>query len=89
MAQAFGVPAFPVDTHPQTCTSMGLSDGSKVEKTEKDLKRIFPKDKWNTLHLQIIFLAGENIVLHAFTTIDTCLICSWSGNKENEKRRTS
>ena len=56
MAQAFGVPAFPVDTHiHRLAHRWGLSDGSKVEKTEKDLKRIFPKDKWNTLHLQIIF----------------------------------
>ena len=68
MAQAFGVPAFPVDTHiHRLAHRWGLSDGSKVEKTEKDLKRIFPKDKWNTLHLQIIFLE-ENIVLHAFMT---------------------
>ena len=63
MAQAFGVPAFPVDTHiHRLAHRWGLSDGSKVEKTEKDLKRIFPKDKWNTLHLQIIFFFWKRIL---------------------------
>lgn len=56
MAQAFGVPAFPVDTHiHRLLYRWGLTNGKSVEQTEKDAKRIFPKEKWNKLHLQIIF----------------------------------
>ncbi|MBR59853.1 MAG: endonuclease III [Euryarchaeota archaeon] len=85
MAQAFGVPAFPVDTHiHRLAHRWGLSDGSKVEKTEKDLKRIFPKDKWNTLHLQIIFF-GREYCPARFHDLDTCLICSWAATKKMKK----
>ena len=60
MSQAFGVPAFPVDTHiHRLAERWGLSDGKNVEKTEKDLKALFPKDKWNKLHLQIIFFGRQ------------------------------
>lgn len=60
MAQAFGVPAFPVDTHiHRLAQRWGLSDGKNVEQTEKDLKKVFPKEKWNKLHLQIIFYGRE------------------------------
>ena len=60
MAQAFGVPAFPVDTHiHRLAARWGLSNGKSVEKTEKDLKAIFPKESWNKLHLQIIFFGRE------------------------------
>ena len=60
MAQAFGVPAFPVDTHiHRLAQRWGLSSGINVEQTEHDLKRLFPKDAWNTLHLQIIFYGRE------------------------------
>ncbi|MBP9681029.1 MAG: endonuclease III [Bacteriovorax sp.] len=60
MAQAFGVPAFPVDTHiHRLAQRWGLSSGKNVEKTEEDLKQVFPKDKWNKLHLQIIFYGRE------------------------------
>ena len=63
ISQAFGVPAFPIDTHiHRLAARWGLSNGSTVEKTEKDLKAIFPKETWNKLHLQIIFL-WKNIVL--------------------------
>ena len=56
MSQAFGYPAFPVDTHiHRLAWRWGLSTGKNVEQTEKDLKRLFPIDKWNKLHLQIIF----------------------------------
>ena len=56
MAQAFGVPAFPVDTHiHRLARRWGLSSGKNVNQTEKDLKKLFPKDSWNKLHLQIIF----------------------------------
>ena len=85
MAQAFGVPAFPVDTHiHRLAHRWGLSDGSKVEKTEKDLKRIFPKEKWNTLHLQIIFF-GREYCPTRFHDLDTCLICSWAATKKMKK----
>ena len=60
MAQAFGVPAFPVDTHiHRLAQRWGLSDGSSVARTEQDLKRLFPKEHWNRLHLQIIFWGRE------------------------------
>lgn len=60
MAQAFGVPAFPVDTHiHRLMYRWGLSNGKNVVKTEKDAKRLFPKDKWNALHLQIIWYGRE------------------------------
>ncbi len=56
MSQAFGVPAFPVDTHiHRLAQRWGLSDGKSVEKTERDLKAAFPEESWNKLHLQIIF----------------------------------
>jgi endonuclease-3 len=60
MAQAFGVPAFPVDTHiHRLLTRWGLTNGKNVEQTEKDAKKLFPKEKWNKLHLQIIFYGRE------------------------------
>ncbi len=60
MSQAFGVPAFPVDTHIHRLSQRwGLSSGKSVIQTEKDLKTIFPKKLWNKLHLQIIFYGRE------------------------------
>lgn len=60
MAQAFAVPAFPVDTHIHRCAHRwGLSSGKNVKETERDLKKLFPKGLWNKLHLQIIFFARE------------------------------
>lgn len=60
MSQAFGVPAFPVDTHiHRLMERWGLSDGKNVEKTERDAKAIFPKATWNDLHLQIIWYGRE------------------------------
>ena len=60
MSQAFGFPAFPVDTHiHRLMYRWGLSNGSNVKQTEKDAKRIFPQEKWNKLHLQIIFYARQ------------------------------
>jgi len=56
MAQAFGVPAFPVDTHiHRLMVRWGLTNGKNVEQTESDAKKLFPKELWNKLHLQIIF----------------------------------
>lgn len=60
MAQAFGVPAFPVDTHiHRLATRWKLTSGRNVEQTERDLKRLFPKAEWNQLHLRIIFYGRE------------------------------
>ena len=60
MAQAFGVPAFPVDTHiHRLAQRWGLSAGDNVKRTEKDLKTLFPEEAWNKLHLQIIFYGRE------------------------------
>jgi endonuclease-3 len=60
MSHAFGVPAFPVDTHIHRCARRwGLSDGSSVVQTESDLKALFPRSRWNLLHLQIIHYARK------------------------------
>ena len=60
MAQAFGVPAFPVDTHiHRLMYRWGFSNGKSVVQTERDAKRLFPKEKWNDLHLQIIWYGRE------------------------------
>jgi len=61
MAQAFGVPAFPVDTHiHRLATRWKLTSGKNVVETERDLKKLFPRDRWNRLHLQIIFYGREH-----------------------------
>lgn len=81
MAQAFGVPSFPVDTHiHRLAWRWGLSDGSKVEKTEADLKRAFPRERWNALHLQIIFFGREHCPARSHDP-NTCPICSFAGVK--------
>lgn len=60
MSQAFGLPAFPVDTHiHRLAQRWGLSSGKNVAQTERDLKRLFPEEAWNRLHLQIIFYGRE------------------------------
>ena len=60
MAQSFGVPAFPVDTHIQRLmTRWKLTNGKSVEQTERDAKKLFPEESWNKLHLQIIFYGRE------------------------------
>ncbi len=82
MAQAFGVPAFPVDTHiHRLAARWGLSNGKSVEKTEKDLKAIFPKESWNKLHLQIIFFGREYCPARNHD-LTTCPICSWTATKK-------
>jgi len=60
MTQWFGIPAFPVDTHiHRLAYRWGLTNGKSVEQTEKDLKRLIPEDKWNKVHLQIIYFGRE------------------------------
>ena len=76
MIQAFHKPAFPVDTHIHRCAKRwGLSDGSSVKKTEADLKRLFPKSRWNKLHLQIIYFARSYCPAKGHK-VDQCPICS-------------
>lgn len=75
MAQAFHHPAFPVDTHIHRCAARwGLSKAKTVEKTEADLKRLFPKEKWNKLHLQIIYFARKYCPARGHNGT-TCPIC--------------
>lgn len=76
MSQAFEVPAFPVDTHiHRLAYRWGLTNGKNVEQTEKDLKRQFPKDTWNKLHLQIIFYGREYCPARGHN-VEECPICS-------------
>jgi len=76
MSQCFGVPAMPVDTHIHRCARRwGLSDGSSVERTERDLKELFPKTRWNLLHLQIIHFARKFCPARGHH-VDSCPICA-------------
>jgi endonuclease III len=76
MAQAFGVPAFPVDTHiHRLAKRWKLSNGRNVEQTEHDLKRLFPRDSWNRLHLQIIFYGREHCTARGCDG-RRCLLCA-------------
>ncbi|MDC1125239.1 endonuclease III [Pelagibacteraceae bacterium] len=75
MSQAFGYPAFPVDTHiHRLAQRWGLTNGKNVVRTEKDLKNIFPKKNWNKLHLQIIWYGREHCKARECYGI-TCKIC--------------
>lgn len=81
MSQAFGYPAFPIDTHiHRLAYRWGLSSGKNVTQTEKDLKRLFPEETWNKIHLQIIYFGREYCPArsHDFTS---CPICSKYGRK--------
>ncbi len=91
MAQAFGVPAFPVDTHiHRLAARWGLSSGRNVEQTERDLKRIFPREDWPKLHLQIIHFGREFCPARGHD-LGACRICSWAATKrriaEEARRR--
>ncbi len=78
MAQAFGVPAFPVDTHiHRLAARWGLSSGKDVVTTERDLKRSFPEARWNPLHLQIIYF-GRRYCPARGHVIAACPICAWA-----------
>lgn len=79
MSQAFGYPAFPVDTHiHRLAYRWALSTGKNVEQTERDLKRLFPEDSWNRLHLQIIFFGREYCPARGHNKAQ-CPICSKYG----------
>lgn len=81
MAQAFGVPAFPVDTHiHRLAHRWGLSSGKSVEQTERDLKKLFPSAEWGRRHLQIIYFGRQQCPARNHDR-DRCPICSWAGRK--------
>ena len=76
MSQGFGHPAFPVDTHiHRLAQRWGLTSGKKVVETEKDLKKLFPRQSWNKLHLQIIFYGREYCQARSCYGLE-CKICS-------------
>lgn len=78
MAQAFGVPAFPVDTHiHRLAARWGLSSGRNVAQTERDLKRVFPEKDWNARHLQMIYFGREHCPARGHDP-GACPICSWA-----------
>ena len=82
MAQAFGVPAFPVDTHiHRLAARWGLSNGSNVVRTERDLKKVFPEETWIRRHLQIIYFGREHCPALRHD-LKQCLICSWAASKK-------
>lgn len=81
MAQCFGVPTFPVDTHiHRLIYRWGLSNGKNVEQTEKDAKRLFPQESWNKLHLQIIYFGREYCPARGHEP-SACPLCSRIGRK--------
>jgi endonuclease III len=81
MAQCFGVPTFPVDTHiHRLIYRWGLTNGKNVEQTEKDCKRLFPQESWNKLHLQIIYFGREYCPARGHEP-SVCPICSRIGRK--------
>ena len=82
MSQAFGVPAFPVDTHiHRLAARWGLSDGKNVVKTERDLKAVFAEETWNRRHLQIIYF-GREYCPALRHDLSSCPICSWAATKK-------
>ncbi len=86
MSQAFGYPAFPVDTHiHRLAARWGLSSGSSVERTERDLKALFPRESWNKLHLQIIFF-GREYCPALYHDLDACPICSWAATERRKRQ---
>ena len=81
MAQCFGLPTFPVDTHiHRLIYRWGLSNGKNVEQTERDCKRLFPEERWNDLHLQIIYFGRQYCPARGHTW-RTCPLCSKIGQK--------
>jgi endonuclease-3 len=89
MAQAFGRPAFPVDTHiHRLAARWGLSSGRSVEQTERDLKKLFPPEAWGRLHLQIIGFGRQHCPARGHD-LATCRICSWAASKARGKREAA
>jgi endonuclease-3 len=90
MVQAFGRPAFPVDTHiHRLARRWGLSRGKNVEQTERDLKKLYPPESWGWMHLQIIYFGREHCPARGHD-LRGCPICSWAASKAQiarEERR--
>lgn len=82
VAQAFGIPAFPVDTHiHRLAVRWGLTSGKNVVQTEKDLKAVFPRATWAKVHLQIIYFGREHCPA-LYHDLEQCPICSWASSKK-------
>ncbi len=91
MSQAFGEPAFPVDTHiHRLAHRWGLSKGTNVEQTERDLKKLFPREEWGRRHLQIIYFGREHCPARGHDP-QQCPICSWAAprGRRNQQPATS
>jgi endonuclease-3 len=88
MSQAFGRPAFPVDTHIHRLSKRwGLSRGKNVEQTERDLKKLYAAEYWGRLHLQIIFFGREYCPARGHD-LGACPICSWAASKAQIARES-
>lgn len=87
VAQAFGEPAFPVDTHiHRLAARWRLSTGRNVEQTERDLKKVFARDEWGRRHLQIIYFGREYCPARGHDLV-SCPICSWASRSAEVRRR--
>jgi endonuclease-3 len=87
MAQAFGKPAFPIDTHiHRLAARWGLSSGASVVETERDLKRLFPESEWGATHLQIIYFGREHCPARLHDPA-ACPICSWAATRRQPALR--
>jgi endonuclease III len=83
--QAFGIPTFPVDTHiHRLAARWGLSSGKNVERTEHDLKGVFPRESWGKAHLQIIYFGREHCPA-LYHDLDACPICSWAASAKRKR----
>ena len=88
MAQWYGHPAFPVDTHiHRLAARWGLSRAKNVNMTERDLKKLWPENEWNKRHLQIIFFGREHCPARGHN-LNNCLICSWAASKKRKKEES-
>jgi len=82
MSQAFGEPAFPVDTHiHRLAARWRLSSGKNVEQTERDLKKLFPPERWGKIHLQIIYFGRAHCPARGHD-LSRCPICSWAASQK-------
>ena len=86
MVQAFGEPAFPVDTHiHRLAARWGLSRARNVVETERDLKRLFAPEDWGKVHLQLIYFGREHCPARGHE-LDDCPICAWAASQERKAR---
>jgi endonuclease-3 len=89
MTQAFGKLAFPVDTHiHRLAARWGLSDGKSVERTELDLKAVFPPETWARAHLQVIYFGRERCPA-LYHDLESCPICSWAASKKRKEEEAN